>query len=124
MQIEFDKKDLLTEYDFLTLMFEKDIYSIAELIVLQLSKYLIISNDKLYILQPDDKYTCEKLNNNKILVCVSKFISVSFKKLNNTESNKLLNQGDPFYRIFKNSFIYSFFPQLKVGLTNNDYNIL
>ena len=124
MQIEFDKDDLLTEEEFLKLILKPYPVKISSIIVPLLSKYIVLSNKKIYILQKDNSYTCEKSNNNKILVFVSKFISISCDKLNKNELNNLSKYWKAFDKIFNNSFIYSFFPQLKVGLTNNDYNIL
>ena len=68
MQIEFDKDDLLTEEEFLKLILKPYPVKISSIIVPLLSKYIVLSNKKIYILQKDNSYTCEKLNNNKILV--------------------------------------------------------
>ena len=87
------------------------------MIVPKLKKYLIILNKFFYILQPNNSYTCEKSHNNKILVLVSKLISDSTANLNEVELDNLSKYGKAYDRIFKNSFIYSFFPQLKFGLT-------
>ena len=124
MQIEFDKKDLLTEDDFLNLILKPCPALVSSIILKKISKYVILSNKKIYILQTDNSYTCEKSNNNKILVSVSKLISDSSRNLNENELNNLSKYGKAFDKIFNNSFIYSFFPQLKVGLTNDDYSIL
>lgn len=128
--MEFQKSDLLT-IEQITSFLKNDLSPItqAEIVAVGLKKYVIVSNNRLYIIQKNLTYKMseDKLSSsatsNELINIVSKYLELStrlydFETLNNLH----LIYKKPFEKLRTNAGINRFIPQLEAQLTDNNIN--
>lgn len=114
----------LTKDQIIELITNVNTISISKHITDQFNGKLIINsiNKKIYSLkETNNTYDIDDVNDDIIIVSVSKVISESWDALSDLDKENIeLKYPQKWSNIFKNTFITSKLSQIKVGLTNND----
>ena len=127
--MEFQKKDLLNFKDFKRMIATAYPNEKSEILCKGLKKYMILRQEKLYILQPNITYECFKDDMSKIIQLCTLFVELSFKNLWLEMSNPDLDQEirDSYEDLakktkeakpFANLYYEKILPQIKSQLSN------
>ena len=126
--IKFRAEDLLNAEEL-----EKLVISIfpsekAEIIKNKLMNYVLLTNSKEWYKFDIDNilYFKHTYDDNKLMTLISILIQESFNTLSKEETNLLSSRHKSYIKIFKNSSVTQYIPQIKTFLTNTkiDFNAL
>ena len=125
--MNFQTNDYLTADEIKKLISSEYSHDKSKVICDKLIKYYFVTNDELYELQPNKTY--QQLANLKISIInkVSLLIQSSHKKISKVERENIkLKYPKGFKKVFKNSDIETYYPQLLSRLTkpNVIFNIM
>ena len=119
--MEIAKTDYLTSKEIQTLIYSDFTQDIGKIISEKLIKYCFITESNLYMLQENITYKLIKDDKLTLLNKVSILIQESYKSLSDTETENIrLKYAKVYNKIFTNSYIEKYYPQIVMGLTRND----
>ena len=119
--MEIKKEDLMTYDEFCEIIVSKFVKEIATTIALKLNKYTFIRHDMIYMLQSNVTYISMNKSRDKIINVVSNYIYQSYKGLTKSEVENIEKQYPKDHsKLFKNSHIETYIPQLICALEKND----
>ena len=116
--------EMLTFNDFEEMIYTDQTVERGKIITKHLKKDLLIFKNILYQLKPNVIYEQHETNgnfDNSITNIISIYVNNSFNALSKMEKENLkLKSGKMFKKIFENSWIKTFLPQIQYELTNNN----
>lgn len=121
--MNFLKTDLLNFQEIETIITCAKPTEKGKIIANKLLNYLLLNNSEFYRFDIDNVlYIKEDYDEDNLLTIISSFIDESHTNLTMTEREEIQTKYSKYSKIFSNSSIKTYYPQLKTYLTNKDIN--